>query len=49
MRRTYESITFRPDEFEAFLIGKVGFIRMEERTVPHLPGIGKGKYDTISN
>ncbi|KAI8051605.1 Bicoid-interacting protein 3-domain-containing protein [Syncephalis plumigaleata] len=47
MRRTYESIQFRPDEFETFLIDKVGFIRVEERAVPHLPGISKGtSYDT---
>ncbi|RKP27595.1 Bicoid-interacting protein 3-domain-containing protein, partial [Syncephalis pseudoplumigaleata] len=34
MRQTYASITFKPDAFEAFLLDKVGFDRVEERAVP---------------
>ncbi|KAI9596613.1 Bicoid-interacting protein 3-domain-containing protein [Syncephalis fuscata] len=42
MRQTFQSISFRPDQFETFLIEKVGFTRVEEKTVPYSPGTGKG-------
>jgi hypothetical protein len=44
MRETYQSITFRPDAFQDFLLNRVGFTSCEEPTVSFSEGTTKGKY-----